>query len=107
MAQPSANSLVDLRRKLVGLEPDEPRTLMLRAVLDHRIEQAFLGMREELRSLGWKSFSIEYHGSRIHFSPYVPAQPLMDLMQRHWGVTTNKLPFPLPPKYWGEHRLNP
>lgn len=101
------DSLLDLKRKLAGLEPDEPRTLMLRAVLDHRIEQAFLGMHGELRSQGWKNFAIMDYGHRVRFSPYLPEAHLKDLMQRHWGVKTSKLPFPLPPKYWGEHRLNP
>lgn len=100
--------LVDLDRKLRQSEPNDPRTLMMRAVWDNELCVRFQEMREELTALGVKRFEVKpQSGARIAFYPYLQGRQVELIMSKYWGVKNNKLHFRLPPKFWGLHILIP
>jgi hypothetical protein len=94
-----------IEKKLMQLEPNDPQTLMLRAVMDHELEHRMQALKLELAEIGIEKIEVR-RNQRIRFYPYLPGRKVEELMSKYFDTDNNKIPVRIPPKYWGEHFIS-
>lgn len=97
-----APKIIPRLRKLKGelnqLEPDEPRTHMLRAIFDHEVSLAVEEMKALAKERGCTSIEITHN--RVEFHPYLRSTVVREVMAP-FEVSNNKLPIVMPPPFRG------
>lgn len=98
------STLYEITRQLHKLQPDDPKTLMLRAILNDKIEKSIKTFEARCAEVGVRSYEILPY--RVRFHPYLNEKPLQYVMAV-FDVKNSSLPIRLPPAYWGERTISP
>jgi len=93
-----------LEKQLHQLQPDDPRTYMLRAIFNDRLEKSMLSLEQQLAAIGTLEYNVTPY--RVTFKPFVQGAMLKQIMSSSFGVKTNHFPIRIPPKYWGVKIIN-